>query len=361
MDFRQGKRMVDPKDRRGPRWRIAALAMGAVTLILIVVFLMGPRTRVSVDIGSADFRLPGIGALDAYLARGEGAIADLIPGTEKKIRWARGAGVRTKVALVYIHGFSASRQESWPLMDEVAAALDANLFYTRLRGHGRDGEALAAATVEDWQRDGLEALAIGRELGERLVLVGASNGGTLATWLATQPAAADLAALILLSPNDGPRDPMSELLLWPWADLLVRAIIGPEYQFTPQNPEHARYWTWQYPSHALLTMMGVVKLARQSQVESIQSPLLVLYAPDDQVVNPERIRHFFSRFGSRDKQLVALTNTSDRQHHALAGNILAPADTPRVRTAMVDFLKRRLQLEADAGEGSSAHDAASKN
>jgi esterase/lipase len=102
--------------------------------------------------------------------------------------------MRSAVALIYLHGFSSSRQESRPLMTQVASALGANLFYARLNGHGRTGEALAAASVADWQHDALEALAIGRQLGEQVVVVGASNGGTLATWLATQRASADLAA-----------------------------------------------------------------------------------------------------------------------------------------------------------------------
>ncbi|MDD4273595.1 MAG: hypothetical protein PHG14_07705 [Desulfobacter postgatei] len=38
---------------------------------------------------------------------------------------------------VYIHGFSATRKETAPLSDLVAKTLNANLFYTRLSGHGR--------------------------------------------------------------------------------------------------------------------------------------------------------------------------------------------------------------------------------
>ena len=328
--------------RRYPRQLLAMGVLGVLVVALALAAVLGPRVDVSVGGGDMDLGVPAIADLDTYLANAEAAVPDLTPGAEKTIRWAGGPGQRTAVALVYLHGFSSSRQESAPLMDQVASALGANLYYARLRGHGRTGEALAAASVADWQRDAWEALAIGRQLGEQVVLVGASNGGTLATWLATRPGAADLAALILLSPNFGPRDPMSEILLWPWAHVLVRWVVGPEYQWTPQNPEHARYWTWRYPSEALLAMMGVVKLARISAVERIQAPVLVLYAPDDQVVSAAKIERFFPRFGAADTRLLPLENTSDRQHHALAGDILAPADTARVRELILAFLQPRL-------------------
>ncbi|WP_328985617.1 alpha/beta hydrolase [Thiorhodovibrio winogradskyi] len=319
------------------------------------VFFTGPRVMVSwhaddpaVNPASPansklESSIPEASRLDAWLTRSEAAIADLIPGTEKTIRWASAPGARTDIALVYLHGFSSSRQESRPLMEEVAAALNANLYFARLSGHGRGGDALAAATVADWQRDAWEALAIGRQLGGRVVLVGASNGGALATWLASQSAAADLAALVLLSPNYGPRDPMSEILLWPWAHVLVRWVVGPDYEWKPRNPEHARYWTWRYPSKALLVMMGVVKLARMSPVERIKAPVLVLYAREDRVVNANGIERFFPRFGAVDKVLIPVENTSDPQHHALSGDILAPEDTARVRAMMLDFLCPRLK------------------
>lgn len=319
-----------------------AILFGIFLASGMLVLFFEPRVKVAQQVDKQAADIPEAVALDTYLASAEATIPDLIPGTEKIVRWAVTPGVATPVSLVYLHGFSSSRQEVWPLMEQVADALQANLFYARLRGHGRTGEALAAASVVEWQQDALQALAIGQRLGERVVLVATSNGATLATWLATQPGAAELAALVLMSPNYGPRDPLSELLLWPWAHLLVRWIVGSEYQWTPQNPEHARYWTWHYPSEALLTMMGVVKLARHSPVEQIRTPLLVLYAPDDQVVNAKRIERFFRRFGTSDKRLMPLDNTTDRQHHMLAGDILAPEDTARVRDLMVEFLRPRL-------------------
>ena len=43
-----------------------------------------------------------------------------------------------------------------------------------------------------------------RRLGDKVVIMGVSTGGTLAAWLAAQPGADDVLALVLLSPNFGP-------------------------------------------------------------------------------------------------------------------------------------------------------------
>ena len=81
--------------------------------------------------------------IESYLAESEqraGAGAPLIPGTEKRIRWSAGREP-TDYAIVYLHGFSATRQELAPMLDRLADALGANLFETRLAGHGRGSDA----------------------------------------------------------------------------------------------------------------------------------------------------------------------------------------------------------------------------
>ena len=84
----------------------------------------------------------------------------LVPGTEKRIRWYRGGkDQRTTYSLVYLHGFSATRQEIAPVGDMIADALAANMFETRLTGHGRTTGALQNVQAEDWIADAREAPA----------------------------------------------------------------------------------------------------------------------------------------------------------------------------------------------------------
>ena len=125
-----------------------AVVIAILIVGLSILFLAGPRVKVDATLRAVD--LPE--DLDRYLAASEAQFADIVPNTEKAIIWAGASHVKTPVSVVYLHGFSATRQEVVPLADIVAAELGANLFYTRLTGHGRSGEAMAEATVNDWHR-----------------------------------------------------------------------------------------------------------------------------------------------------------------------------------------------------------------
>ena len=130
--------------------------------VLLIAFIAGPRTPVIHQPQSVE--LPA--DLPGYLAKAEAAYPDITPGAEKTILWAHQDHQQTELAIVYLHGFSATRQETAPLSDDLAKSLGANLFYTRLAGHGRSSAAMGEASAGDWLNDAEEALAIGqRQIG----------------------------------------------------------------------------------------------------------------------------------------------------------------------------------------------------
>src|SRR6202007_3384630 len=103
----------------------------------------------------------------------EAEVTDIRPGLQKEIVWADPASrARTPLAIVYVHGFSASKGEVRTLPDRAAAALHANLFYTRLTGHGEDSDAMAKGSINAWVNDYAEAIAIGRAIGDRVIVIG---------------------------------------------------------------------------------------------------------------------------------------------------------------------------------------------
>ena len=128
--------------------------------------------------------------LDAWLQQTEQQASDrfgLVPGTEKRITWF-GEHRQTPYSVLYLHGFSATRQETAPLAEIVATRLGANLYETRLTGHGREREPLTGVRAEDWLQDAVEALTIAASLGERVIVIGTSTGATLAAAMLGHPA-----------------------------------------------------------------------------------------------------------------------------------------------------------------------------
>lgn len=79
--------------------------------------------------------------------------------------------------------FSATGRESAPLSDRVATQLGGNLFYARLTGHGRSDDALGESSVNAWINDTVEAITIGEEIGEEVILMASSTGASLLAWL----------------------------------------------------------------------------------------------------------------------------------------------------------------------------------
>lgn len=279
------------------------------------------------------------GALPQHLARIEARHADIVPGTEKQVYFGPAGPRRAAWAVVYLHGFSATRQETAPLTEQVAQALGAHHFATRLTGHGRGSAAMAEASVASWQADALEACAIGRLLGERMLVIGVSTGASLAAWLAQQPQCREGTAWVLVSPNFGLADRNAQIINWPGGHSLARWIIGPEHGFEARNEAHARYWTTRYPTEALFPMMAMVKLARRLPMETWRSPVLMLLAPSDGVIDTQAARNAFTRIGARDKRLVEVGDTEDAMQHVIAGRILSPGSTDRVATSIVDWAR----------------------
>ena len=283
-----------------------------------------------------------LGFLDNYLTQTESRIPGIRNDCEKKIVWHKDEHEQRALAIIYIHGFSASRMETYPLCDRLAEAVGANIFYTRLSGHGQDGHAMGRVRLQDWLNDGMEAMAIGRRLGKKIILVGTSTGGTLATWLAAQPSMAPLIhSLILLSPNFFPKNPMSAAALWPPALKLFERFFGGWRSFSVTGPLHERYWTVRYPLKAVATMMQLVYLSWRIDLNNAAMPVLMMVNPWDRVINVTLAITRFLSFPSSQKRLVLFKGNKDLGRHVLAGDILAPESTAKAMAIIQAYLKDR--------------------
>lgn len=311
------------------------LPLFALPVALAVVYIAGPSADLSYSLAPVD--LPS--DINHYIQQSEDRFSDIIEGAEKKIIWANpDSPGTTPFSIVYLHGFSASRQEIAPLCDELAKRFSANIFYTRLSGHGRSASAMQQVSVNALVNDANEALEIGKRLGKQVILVGTSTGASLASWLAGQKNDDAIAAMVLMSPNFGLKRKESELMLYPWGETILYLVQGDEYQFSSVNELHEKYWTTRYPARALLAMMGIVDVTRKINFANITTPTLILYSEQDKIVDTTKIRQRFQQLGSTNKQLLAVNNVTDPQQHVLAGDILSPSTTTPLANQIAEFL-----------------------
>jgi len=308
-----------------------------VLLILSVIFLLGPRLNMNVQLKTIN--LPD--DLDVYLHQNESQFNDITSNTEKQIIWANNTTkATTDISIVYVHGFSASRQEMSPLFENMAKDMGANIYFTRLTGHARSNDAMSEVTLNSMLNDAVEALEIGKRIGEQVILVGNSTGATLISWLLSTQNSERVAAMILLSPNYGLKDPKSRLLELPWARYFLPIVEGPNYRFTPDNDIQKKYWTYEYPVKALFPLMALVTLTNKLELEKINTPVLMMYSEEDTVVDVEKIKSSYLRFASPEKHLVVVKNAQGRQSHVLAGDALSPGTTEFVNQEIQKFISR---------------------
>jgi pimeloyl-ACP methyl ester carboxylesterase len=318
--------------------RLSLILIAAVFVAGVALWFFGPREPADLTV---HFDAAAIGTdPDRYLARTEADVPNLRPADAKEIVWAYPASrAKTPLAVVYIHGFSASKEEMRPLPDEVAKALGANLFLTRLSGHGRDGVALARTNVNEWINDLAEAVAVGRTIGERVIVVANSTGGTLATLGASRLGLMDgVAGLVLLSPNYRLLDRWAFLLDWPFARDFGPRLMGAERSFTPSNTAQAEHWTTRYPTTALLPLGALLRETRKVRPAGMTIPAFFLYSPGDRLVDPAATEAMAAGWGA-SHQALQVPSSDDPLNHVLAGRILSPDTTDEIAARIVDWVR----------------------
>ncbi|MGR5261436.1 alpha/beta hydrolase [Vibrio astriarenae] len=301
-------------------------------IVVSATVAFGPKVSVIHDI-------PEPPITEQTFLASEQASLNIVEGTEKRILELKTGSEKPSYAVVYLHGFSSSRQDLAPVPELVASRINATLIETRLKGHGRGRDAMGEPSVKDWLNDAAQACKLGQQLGEKIILIGTSTGGTLAAWLGTQPWCSEhLAAIVLVSPNFGPADTNSELLLLPWGEQLARLVLGKYRTFEPHNALQAKYWTQSYDSRSLVTMMGVVETTRKL-LDKVEVPVLTLYSPQDRVVNSELTLVHVNRMSNKANQVIAFEGSHDPMQHMLAGDVLSPESNGRMVMLIADFLQ----------------------
>lgn len=302
------------------------------------LWVFGPNEPVELQTSFDQSQLDD--GVDAFFAKAEAAFDDITPGVEKHVIWAGAPEAATPISVLYVHGFSATLEEIRPVPDRVAAALGANLVFTRLTGHGRGGDAMAEPTVQDWMQDVAEALAVARHVGDRVVVISTSTGGTLMALAELDPdLKRDLAAQIFVSPNFALQGGMDKVLSLPAARYWVPIVAGAERGFEPSGAAHETYWTTTYPTVAVLPMAAAVQHVQKQNWEQATTPALFWFSPDDLVVDASVTADLAAEWGGGSTVAhPELSAQDDPYSHVVAGDIMSPNGTDQAVSGMLDWL-----------------------
>ena len=281
-----------------------------------------------------NFKLEDINSL---LESQEKMVRGLRPGTKKQIIWASESGVKSSTSVVFIHGFSATRFECSPVIDMLAEKLEANLYFARLRGHGQDGKALSESSLDEFMEDTIEAIKIGKTIGDEVIVIGSSTGCSLIHVALGQ--GVKIKSAVYISPNFGPKPLKGQALRLPGAKFLVPLVFGKKHSFITKSAEHAKYWTTSYPTMALLTIKEAVLAAHQVDHRAIKVPIMMWFSDDDKVVNAKWTRRIASMMGDNvTLHNTLLTDQDDPSCHGIIGDILSPSQTSGAVDKLLNWL-----------------------
>lgn len=304
---------------------ITVVFLTLIIAIIAGIMLWAPRPKLNAKI--PDSRVPkglSLTALKNWLDHSEATVPGLTPGAEAAISWADAQNPkRTHVCCLYLHGFSATPQETKPVTEQIAAHLAANTMHARLDGHGIKPGMMA--TAEDWLQSVVDAWDIAQQIGEKVIIIATSTGAPLTVWLASQHIAEDkIHAALFMSPNFKVRSAVAGMLTWPWSHRWVHLIAGKHYEWEPKNEREGIYWTTRYPVHALIEMQKTVDWVRGVDVSRFSIPLATMYMQNDPTIDPTAAIFTHEAWGASHKQLIPVTLDGDQIEHVFVGDITAP-------------------------------------
>ena len=321
-----------------------------IIVIIIIAFLLGPKPSAPVY----STALPAVPAdftgLTNYVKANE-AKHKLKPDNEARIVWANdSAKQKTDYVIVYIHGFSACQEEGDPVHRAIAKAFGCNLYLARIAEHGIDtADQMVNVTADKYWESAKEALAIGKQLGKKVILMSTSTGGTVSLKLAaTYPN--EVEALILMSPNIAINNDKAWLLNVHWGLQLARLITGSDFINNKTNDKlKNQYWYSSYRLEAAVQLQNLVETSMTKETfEQVKQPTELLYYYKDPVHQDSTVKvsaelSMFDELGT-PAALKCKQAIPDAGAHPIGSSIYSH-DTKSVQQAMESFMVKTLGMK----------------
>lgn len=300
--------------------------LGLIVALLGIIYLLGPNPSTPVYDTTLPV-VPSANDLEKFVTANEAA-HKLRPDNEARIVWANdSAKEKTAYSFVYLHGFSASQEEGNPIHRNIAKQFGCNLYLARLAEHGIDtSEQLLNLTADSYWKSAQQAMSIGMQIGNKVILMGTSTGGTQALQLAAAYPN-EVAALILYSPNIEINDPNAWILNNPWGLQLARLVKGGKYNIPEDDRTiYKQYWSKPYRLEATVALEEILETTMiEKTFSKVKQPTLLLYYYKDEqhqdpVVKVSAMKKMFAELGTSDslKRAIPLPNTGD---HVIASHI----------------------------------------
>lgn len=317
--------------------------------IITVGYLLGPKPPTPQLDGKLPQVTSDLNKLEQEVIASEKLHKSIKPDNEARIIWADSTKQKTPYSVVYIHGFFASQLEGDPVHKNFAKRYGCNLYLARLEEHGIDTvDIFKTLTPEKLLASAKRAVAIGKQLGEKVIVMATSAGGMQALYIASQNT--DIDALIIYSPLVDFFDPASALLDKPWGLQIAEAIVGENPRTMPEEKKgEANYWTKTSKIEGLIALKSLVRATMTPETfANIKQPLFLGYyykdeENQDKVVSVKALRVMFEQV-STPPQLKRQVAFPEVGNHVIA-SYMKSADVESVEKETFKFAEEILGLK----------------
>jgi len=298
------------------------------TTILMVVVLLGMYTSGSrYPIPIFDTSLPSLkesGSQLEILVNTHEEQYNLKSNNEARIIWADSNKQKTKHAILYLHGYGASQEEGAPTHRNIAQKFGVNLYLSRLEGHGVVSDSsFKSLTPENYMASAKRALAIAQQLGDSVIIMSTSTGGSFGLYLSS--ICPKVSGLIMYSPYVDLHNKVLNQIIGPWGETFVKNIPKQVVSFD-RGELQSKYWSQHYHVNGYLTLISSIKgMMTASTFKSVNCPVFMGYyykndLEQDPIVSVTAMLKMFDQLGTPiDKKVKkAFPETGD---HVIASYI----------------------------------------
>ncbi|GAF01743.1 alpha/beta hydrolase [Saccharicrinis fermentans] len=285
--------------------------------------------------------------LEERLTTRELSHEDIKPGNEAKIIWSSTYPYKkSPIAFLYLHGFGASHREGEPIMSMLSKDYQANVYMSRLKEHGlnrRDG--FKYLTEENYIASAKEALEYAKLIGDKVVIVSTSTGGTHALILAaTYP---DVEAIILYSPFIGlPEGSKGDMITKPGGRALFKITKFGAIQRVKRPGEVGKFWSTSYHLKGYVTLMNLVRHSMCTEIFSeVTCPVFLGYyykseKEQDRTVGVPAMLHMYEALGTPDSLKMKMAFPETGNH--VIGCDLRSRDWQTVYKETKEFIDQKI-------------------
>jgi alpha-beta hydrolase superfamily lysophospholipase len=313
---------------RATRFKIyRVLVIASIILIVPLLFIVGVTLPYLFNTIKVSFPEIAIGKdVERYITEKELDFKNTDAKAKKKIIWNDDTKIKTEYSIVYLHGSFATGYQQEDVLVKVAEKLKANLFISRLAGHGSGFESTKNVKAENFLEDAAEAISVGNKIGEKVILMGFSAGGSFALMAAKDMKMLEkVSHLVLIAP-------WTPKLSLPYFIAATGLFFKSNYKFnfpgyfSLPNKEWDPFWVNEFHRTLPKQLWKAAYSGRNLEFPNTNLPLLVFYEEKDKVVKAEGVKKIFKEWKGPKKIINNNTNLGGFNYHDIIGILNSPQD-----------------------------------